>query len=355
MTVSAILKGRPNSDGKKTVYIRTNIGKKRTFNATKIKIHPSDWIGGRVKNNHPQATHYNQVIKKLVLERELDHVNGNEIDYADAKFCDYATRCIERWEGEKKNGTIRRYRSDINKIKEYNSDFYLSSITNKFLDRYKKHCIDNGDAHNTIWRSFAFIRCIVRQAHRDRIIQENVFDSYRIPQYKNPKKFYLTKQEIDKIEDYSISQESPKHLSFAAAWFVIGCYTGLRYGDMNRFNREENIRQDRFILYTQKTGELVSMKLHERLKQLLERVDYKPIHLQDQPFNRYLKDIQKSCGIKTRLTVHVARHTFGVRCADSGLSIETTARLMGHSDIKTTSIYYKITNQRLDKEVELLF
>ena len=48
---------------------------------------------------------------------------------------------------------------------------------------------------------------------------------------------------------------------------------------------------------------------------------------------------------------HMGRHTFAVLCLNNGVGIETLAKMMGHTDIKTTQIYAKV----LDEQVEQAF
>lgn len=71
--------------------------------------------------------------------------------------------------------------------------------------------------------------------------------------------------------------------------------------------------------------------------------------------NSILKKIAKQCGIKARLTYHVARHTFGTLLTISqGVPIETVSRMMGHTNIKTTQIYAKITKEKISQDMEIL-
>jgi site-specific recombinase XerD len=62
-----------------------------------------------------------------------------------------------------------------------------------------------------------------------------------------------------------------------------------------------------------------------------------------------LKLIGLAAKINKNLRTHIGRHTFAVLCAELGLSIETTAELMGIT-IKVASVYYKITRSRVKDE-----
>ena len=68
--------------------------------------------------------------------------------------------------------------------------------------------------------------------------------------------------------------------------------------------------------------------------------------------NEKLKDIAKQCGIKTRVTYHVARHSAATTILlSNGVPLETVSRLLGHTNIKTTQIYAKITNQKISQDM----
>ncbi|MDR1555483.1 MAG: site-specific integrase [Tannerellaceae bacterium] len=71
--------------------------------------------------------------------------------------------------------------------------------------------------------------------------------------------------------------------------------------------------------------------------------------------NKIRKDIAKQCGIKTHVTYHCLRHTFGTLLTISqGVPIETVSRMMGHTNIKTTQIYARITKEKISQDMEIL-
>lgn len=71
--------------------------------------------------------------------------------------------------------------------------------------------------------------------------------------------------------------------------------------------------------------------------------------------NKKLKAIAELCGIKAHLTYHVARHSAATTVLlSNGVPIETVSKLLGHTNIKTTQIYAKITAQKISQDMETL-
>jgi len=51
----------------------------------------------------------------------------------------------------------------------------------------------------------------------------------------------------------------------------------------------------------------------------------------------------------------MARHSFSTTvCLSNGVPIETLSRMLGHKNISTTQIYAKITNQKVDEDMQAL-
>lgn len=65
----------------------------------------------------------------------------------------------------------------------------------------------------------------------------------------------------------------------------------------------------------------------------------------DQGLRRLSKQINAACGFK--FTIHKLRHTFATLMLEGGCDIYSLSKMMGHSDIKTTTIYLSATAEHL--------
>ena len=105
----------------------------------------------------------------------------------------------------------------------------------------------------------------------------------------------------------------------------------------------------RILIQTEKTKEIVSLPATPKIIEANARLTSDIIS--NQKMNTYLKILADSLGIEKRVTVHLGRHFFGVNWLQSGGDIHTLMKLMGHSNIKMTSVYSKVSNNFIDAEM----
>lgn len=351
MKVSAILKGRIDKDGRQTIYIRTSVGGKRKYISTKIKIEPKRFVGEEIVD-HPDAKRFNQILKKHMVQAEHSILfETNKTFKKKTGLFEYINDCMREWDTTKMKTTLYKHWSEVNKLKDFTGKIMIDDVTAQWLNKYKMYLFRRGNQENTVWGTMKFLRTIFRKAHREGVIEINPFEYFSMPKYRDPNKIYLTKTEIDKIEEYLNDSPTDEEL-FAGTWFLVACYTGLRYGDLVAFRKDQHIREGRIILYTNKTKELVSMPLSDRLRTYFERIEYKAMYYTNTHYNRLLKSIGEQLKINGNLSSHIARHTFATLAATVGISQEVTAKLLGHKSLKTTAIYYRIVDSRVDSELQ---
>ncbi|MFD2599088.1 site-specific integrase [Sphingobacterium corticis] len=150
--------------------------------------------------------------------------------------------------------------------------------------------------------------------------------------------------------------------------FLFSCYTGLSFIDLSKLSvnniiQKENGKKWIFINRT-KTYEPVRIPLLPQALLMIEKyrddvraTENDPIFpcISNQRMNGYLKEIAEICGIEKNLTFHIARHTFATTVTMSnGVPIESISKMLGHTSIRTTQIYAKVVEQKIESDMEKL-
>jgi integrase len=215
-----------------------------------------------------------------------------------------------------------------------------ANITYKFIKRFKS---------------------IVLVAKNNGWLLHDPFANYRI---KSPKvdRGYLTQEELETVMQ---KEFSVKRLGQVRDIFIFACFTGLAYVDVKNLH-ETNVRLSFdgnlwIVTKRQKADVQSNIPLLDVPKQILEK--YKrtlpngmvlPVP-SNQKMNTYLKEIGDLCGIGKNLTFHLARHTFATTTTlAKGVPIETISKMLGHTNIKATQIYARITDNKIRHDMSVL-
>ena len=214
-------------------------------------------------------------------------------------------------------------------------------------------------SHNTMAKFMQFFKRIFILARNNGIIVHDPFGNYKI-NLKKVDRGYLSEQELNKIMKKKFTA---KRLEQVRDVFIFSCFTGLSYIDVKDLTKKHlcvafdgNIW---IMTKRQKTGININVPLMDIPKKILEKYDGMlpddkalPV-LSNQKLNAYLKEIADLCGIDKNLTFHLARHTFATTITLSkGIPIETVSKMLGHTNIQTTQIYARITNNKISEDMQ---
>ena len=204
-----------------------------------------------------------------------------------------------------------------------------------------------------------FFKRIILIARNNGILVGDPFANYKI-RLEKVDRGYLTEDEIKIILKKKMVSE---RLEQVRDVFIFSCFSGLAYVDVANL-KEDNIRKSFdgnlwIITKRQKTNTDVNVPLLDIPKMILEKYKGKlpngkvlPI-ISNQKLNAYLKEIADVCGIKKNLTFHLARHTFATTTTlAKGVPIETVSKMLGHTNIETTQIYARITNNKISNDMQ---
>ncbi|EGJ71491.1 integrase family protein [Bacteroides coprosuis DSM 18011] len=258
-----------------------------------------------------------------------------------------------------KYNVTRKHVANFIKKKYRVSDMAVKSINDMFLRDFEVYLLTQERvSHNTMAKFMQFFKRIIILARNNGLIVHDPFANYKI-QLKKVDRGYLTEQEMNKI----IQKKFPtKRLEQVRDIFIFSCFTGLAYIDVKELTKNHiRISFDGNIwIMTKrhKTKVNVNVPLMDIPKKILQKYEGElpddkilPV-LSNQKMNAYLKEIADVCGINKNLTFHLARHTFATTVTlAKGIPIETVSKMLGHTNIQTTQIYARITNEKISKDM----
>jgi integrase len=175
---------------------------------------------------------------------------------------------------------------------------------------------------------------------------------------------YLNESELTAM--YRVNFEKSKKLDRVRDLFLIGAYTGLRFSDLSKLNKD-NVSSDIISVRTLKTGAVVDIPIHPVIRSILGKYEgCMPKIPSNQKFNDYIKEVVKRAGInepvrvdetkgdltikksepKYRLvTSHTARHSFATNAYLGDVPAISIMKITGHRTEGAFMKYIKISSE----------
>ena len=241
-------------------------------------------------------------------------------------------------------------------------DYPIHKINYQFICGFELYLRTVGKcAHNTTAKFMQFFKRILLIALNEGYIKENPFSNYKIT-LKKVNRVCLSMDEVNRI---AAKEFTIKRLEIIRDLFIFACYTGISYIDIKNLtpnNLHASLNGDIWIrLNRKKSEEFSNIKLMDIPKAILQKYasDNNSKFLfpvpSNQKVNAYLKEIADLCEVDKQITFHMARHTMATTIAlSNGMPIESLARMLGHSNIRTTQLYARITDLKLSDDVDRL-
>ncbi len=254
----------------------------------------------------------------------------------------------------------RKHLESFIQYKYRRPDKALKEINPMFISDFEVYLKTIGKcSSNTTAKFMQFFKRIILMARNNGMITGDPFANYKI-RLQKVDRGYLTEDEIKKILELKLVSERLDHVRDI---FIFSCFCGLAYIDVAGL-RQENIRKsfdgNMWIMTKRvKTGVDVNVPLLDIPKMILDKYKDRlpngkilPI-ISNQKLNSYLKEIADLSGINKNLTFHLARHTFATTTTlGKGVPIETVSKMLGHTNIDTTQIYARITNNKISSDMK---
>ena len=252
-------------------------------------------------------------------------------------------------------------------------DISISTITEDLFEEYRFFLKKRGLKGTTINNYLCWLSRLMFRAVSKRIIRYNPFEHAKYEKEERKIRF-LQKSEVAKLATMKMND---REAELARLMFVFSCFTGLAIADMEQLqykhiqtaaDGQKYIRKER-----QKTKVEFLVPLHPIVEAIINRCRKKqenneewqtvkekgealifPRECSRSVIDTKLSIVGKACGIKERLSFHMARPTFGTMSLSAGIPIESIAKMMGHASISSTQIYAQVTDKKISEDMDRL-
>lgn len=269
----------------------------------------------------------------------------------------YVDKTVQRFE------TTARYLSEFLKA-EYNlSDIALKELDLAFIRKFDVFLkVEKNCAQNSAITRLKNLKKITRIAFSNDWMQKDPFVTYRF-KFEETDPEFLTQEELNGM----IRKEFPvQRLEIVRDIFAFCCFTGLAFTDIKQLKPEHLVKDNDGSMWIrknrQKTKNMCNIPLLNTACQLIEKYKNHPECQKkniifpvpsNQRMNSYLKEIADVCGISKKLTTHVARHTCAtVVMLANNVSLKNVAKILGHSNTRTTEHYAKVLDSSILRDVK---
>jgi len=383
-------KNQVNKDGKASIMTRLSVNGEVSQFSSKLDIEPELWDVklGKATGNSQKSRLLNNLLDDIrtSLKNHYHEIETHEVYVTAEKvrnaFLGYSTKqstLLELFKSHnedarkllgisKTEATLAKYDRACRRLEEFMqakykiTDIALKEINHKFITDFETYLRTVSKCNeNTTAKFIQTFRMIIIVAKNNGWIYADPFVNYKI-HLKRVDRGYLTDQEIQTVMEKEFGSS---RLEQVRDVFIFSCFTGLSYIDVKQLTANNictSFDGKQWIMtHRQKTDTPVNVPLLNIPLSILKKYGGKlpkgqllPV-LSNQKLNSYLKEIADLCDIHKNITFHLARHTFATTTTLSkGVPIETVSKMLGHTNIKTTQIYARITNEKISKDMQLL-
>ena len=376
--------------GKAPIIARITIDQDKIQFHTKLEVAPDQWDvpRGKATGRSPEAQQINSLLDdiRMAVQKQYHSLLATD-GYVTAErvrdaylgktektrtilefFAQHNEQYLQKVKMDPTNKTYWRYELTKRRLEEFIkykysvSDMPLKDINVLFVENFLLFNENVHDCnHNTAMKFVQRLRTVVNFAKNTGMLFADPFGNFKV-KFERTDRGYLTMEEIMAIYHHTFPS---RRLEQVRDLFIFSCFTALSYIDVCELQPDDistGFDGNLWIIRKRhKTKVTASIRLLDIPIAILKKYKGKlpdgkllPV-ISNQRVNDYLKEIAAICGINKKLTFHMARHS----CATSVLlandvPIETVSKILGHTKLRTTPIYARITDRKVSKDMELL-
>ena len=378
-----------NKEGKTSVMLRIYLNNERlSLGSTGVSVKSSQWDKEkeRIKGRTTEALNTNLQLDNIAsglqsIFRRIEMSDVVSLERIKSEFLgkkeeiDTLMQLFEKHNGDvakqvgvsvgkatlQKYNVCKRHFSEFLEKQYKRSDLKLTELTYVVIREFDLYLrTEVGQNPNTATKTMKTFKTITLLGQKMGVLLHDPFMNHRF-HIEPVNRGFLTDEEILLIanKDLGISR-----LELVRDIFIFSCFTGLAYIDVSNLTPDHIVtlgNKQWIMTQRQKTSVETNVLLLDIPKAIIAKYGGKTYRngklfpmLTNQKTNSYLKEIADICGIKKNLTFHLARHTFATMSLSKGVPMESVSKMLGHTNIRTTQIYARITNKKIEHDMEEL-
>ena len=295
--------------------------------------------------------------KDIFVTIILGDVNMNEFDKKIEEFEDYLL--LEKIYSE---NTIKSYKNDLIKFKNYFKIKKLKEITNNDIKKYLQEINKIMNA-KSVSRNISTLKSFYKYLMIENYISKTHLNNIVMPKIKKSLPKVLTEEEINKLLNFELKN----HYDYRNKAMIELMYSsGLRVSELiNLKITDIDLNLEIIKIFGKGSkerlvpiGQYACSSLKEYIvyhrNALIKNKNNNFLFLNSrgdpmtrQAFFKILKKIALIQNIETDFSPHTLRHSFATHLLKHGADLRSIGELLGHSDISSTQIYTHITNEKL--------
>ena len=247
--------------------------------------------------------------------------------------------------------TILNYKMDLENFYNYINKKKTKKIDFDFLQEYIENLSQKKYSTKSIQRHISSLKSYFKFLYNKNYINVNPAELLCLPKNEIKLPNYLTIIDLEKIYELDLSLRDKLIVELLYSTGIrLSELVNIKISDINFYDKTIKVlgkgNKERYVLFGSVCSKLLKEYINNenRVYLLLNKNGNK---LSERGVEYIIEKIFKSVNVHAKLTPHTLRHTFATHMLDNGCDLVTVQKLLGHSDLSTTSIYTHISNEHL--------
>ena len=362
-------KSEPDKTGKAPIMGRITLNRTMAQFSCKLSCTPGLWNAreSRLNGKSREAVETNEKIERLLLavhsafnslmerKKDFDAAAVRDMFQGNAGMQMTLLKLLDRHNEEMKARVgvdrapttmstyvyTRRTLAEFIKTEFKVSDLAFGQLNEQFIRDYQDFCLEKKKlAMETVRHYLSILKKICRIAYKEGHSEKYHFCHFKLPKQKETTPKALSRENFEKLRDLEIPEKRRSHV----------------------ITRENLFQDDEGSLWLKyrrkKTDYLGRVKLLPEALALIGkyRDDTRITLFPPQDYHTLranMKSLRLMAGLSQDLVYHMGRHSFAsLVTLEEGVPIETISKMLGHSNIKTTQIYARVTPKKLFEDMD---